>query len=135
MNVIFAPPATGKTHYCKRVNTNTLDEVMFGDMKSLRGLVDSHAKFTGCEPTVVLGIESRSVEELASDPFVSVKLVYPSRDMKEEYRQRFINRGNDMYGWAKEILHRWDEMIDYCEKVEGVEKIQLTKGQYLTDVL
>lgn len=61
-------------------------------------------------------------------------LVYPERELKEEYRQRAISRGSDK-DFTEGFFSRWDSHINDCERNSCSNKIVLKSGEYLSDVL
>ncbi len=61
-------------------------------------------------------------------------LVYPNKDLKEEYRQRAINR-NSNEDFVNGFFSSWDEHIHDCEKNKHAKKIILESNQYLSDVI
>ena len=56
-----------------------------------------------------------------------------TRDCKEEYRQRYINRGNNQ-SFLDVFIERWDVMLDGLDCLGGVV-MEIGEGQYLTDVI
>lgn len=65
---------------------------------------------------------------------VEYTLVYPAIGLKEEYLQRYKDRGNDDKFIAF-IDSKWDEFIEDIEKEEFPKLIKLEGHQYLSDVL
>lgn len=61
-------------------------------------------------------------------------LVYPERDLKEEYRKRAINRGSDKE-FVEGFFKSWDRHIDDCIKNKCKNKIVLKSNEYLSDVI
>jgi len=61
-------------------------------------------------------------------------LVYPERSLKEEYLQRFVDRG-DADAFVELINKNWDNFLLELEKQTSCDKIVLSAGQYLSDVL
>ena len=61
-------------------------------------------------------------------------LIYPVRSAREEYRQRFIKRGNKD-NFMKIFIGRWDSFIDAFERDTYGRHIVLQPHQYLSDVL
>lgn len=57
-------------------------------------------------------------------------LVYPSPDLKEEYLERYRNRGSDPE-FIKSMEIRFDEMVERCADQEGCEHIMLEAGEHL----
>lgn len=65
---------------------------------------------------------------------IDYTLVYPSRDIKEEYVQRYIDRGNNEH-FVETLQEKWDIFIDEIEQETFPSLIQLKAGQYLADVI
>ena len=61
-------------------------------------------------------------------------LVYPKKELKEEYRQRAIKRGSDK-DFIEGFFSRWDIHINDCIKNKNKNKIVLDKNQYLIDII
>lgn len=61
-------------------------------------------------------------------------LVYPKRELKEEYRNRAIKRGSDK-DFIEGFFSRWDTHIDDCIKNKNKNKIVLNENEYLSDVI
>lgn len=64
-------------------------------------------------------------------PFI---LVYPKRELVDEYAWRYINRGNgDRF--LNAFIGSWDCFLEEMEYMKPSRRIQLGAGQYLSDVL
>lgn len=61
-------------------------------------------------------------------------LVYPKRELKDEYKNRTISR-NSSEEFVNGFFSRWDEHISDCEKNTFAKKIVLESGEYLSDVI
>jgi len=61
-------------------------------------------------------------------------LVYPDRSIKEEYIQRYKDRGNED-SFVRLLENNWEEWMDGMENQKGCDHIKLQKGQYLSDVI
>lgn len=61
-------------------------------------------------------------------------LVYPKRELKEEYRNRAIKRDSDK-DFIEGFFSRWDTHIDDCIKNKNKNKIVLNENEYLSDVI
>lgn len=61
-------------------------------------------------------------------------LVYPKKELKEEYRSRAIKRGSSS-DFVEGFFSRWDEHINDCIKNKNPNKIILNENEYLTDVI
>jgi len=65
---------------------------------------------------------------------VEYYLIYPERELKEEYRQRAIQRNSDD-SFIQSFFDKWDTHINDCENNTCPNKIILKKGEYLSDVI
>lgn len=61
-------------------------------------------------------------------------LVYPSKDLKVEYLERYQNRGNDEK-FINFINSNWDKFIDDIESETFPRLLKLESGEFLEDVL
>lgn len=61
-------------------------------------------------------------------------IVYPLRQCKSEYCERFINRGSSRE-YVEKFMKRWNDFIDKLDNIRYDKKIALRSGQYLSDVL
>jgi hypothetical protein len=137
MKVYSAFPGVGKTTYFNTTDKNVLDsdssnfdkehfpnnyiehiERNIQDMKVDKILVSSHKDVR--DALVEKGI-----------PFV---LVYPNKKLKDEYIQRYKDRGNND-AFVNLLDKNWNNWIDEMDNQEGCEKIILGSGQYLTNVI
>lgn len=65
---------------------------------------------------------------------INYYLIYPKRELKEEYKERAIRR-NSSSEFVEGFFSRWDEHISDCEKNKYAKKIVLNSGEYLADVI
>ena len=75
----------------------------------------------------------KSIMRLLKTDGIPYSVVYPSRDCKEEYRERYIKRGNTQ-AFLDIFIERWDDMLDGLNELGG-RVIELREGQYLSDVI
>jgi hypothetical protein len=61
-------------------------------------------------------------------------LVYPERDIKDEYIQRYKDRGNND-AFVDLLNKNWDNWMDEMDNQEGCQKVTLSSGQYLADLI
>lgn len=141
--VISGFPGVGKSHFSKNSQYKTSDS-------------DS-SKFSWIEPGVrhpdfpqnyinhikelvakneldfVFVSSHKAVRDSLMENDIPFLLVYPSRSLKEEYLDRYRNRGNDD-GFIQMMTDKWDSFIDEIENLESdqVIKIELKPNEYLT---
>ncbi len=61
-------------------------------------------------------------------------LVFPNVHLKGEYIQRFIDRKNPK-AFIDLMYNNWESWLDEIKIEEGYEKIELQKGEYLSNYL
>ena len=61
-------------------------------------------------------------------------LIYPKKELKSEYYNRYISRENRME-FADDFISKWDENINELTQFSNDNKIILDKGEYLSDVI
>ncbi len=64
---------------------------------------------------------------------IEYTLVYPKRELKEEYRLRAIQRhsSND---FVEGFFSRWDMHIDDCRKRKPTKRVELSSKEFLSDI-
>ena len=93
-----------------------------------------HIKSNIGEADIILVSSHKEVRDALVNQGIDFKLVYPARDIKDEYIQRYIDRGND--GKFVELLKQnWENWMTELEEQKGCNKIELKKGQYLSDIM
>jgi hypothetical protein len=65
---------------------------------------------------------------------IEFTLVYPEYKIKEDYIQRYIDRGSPE-SFIKLLNNNWENWISELEEQTGCDKVKLKKGQYLSDVI
>lgn len=84
---------------------------------------------------VVIFVSSHEeVRKALHDAGVDFTLVYPQRELKEEYIQRYISRGSSE-DFVAMMQARWNDFIDSCETDSTPRKIILEEGEFLSDAL
>lgn len=61
-------------------------------------------------------------------------LVFPSYELKEEYRNRYLKRGNTK-DFIDVFISDWDYWIGMFKQQKGCKKIELKTNEYLSDVI
>jgi hypothetical protein len=64
-------------------------------------------------------------------PFV---LIYPAKELKQEYLERYKKRGNNE-NFIELVSDNWDNWIDECKAQTGCRHIELKSGQFVTNVV
>lgn len=61
-------------------------------------------------------------------------IVYPSKELKQEYIQRYIDRGNND-AFVRLLEEKYEEFIEGIEKETYPNRVPLMSGEYLADVM
>ena len=79
---------------------------------------------------ILIPPDTRVLELLRLDgiPYI---LVYPDRQCKDEYKERFISRGNQEE-FIYVFIDGWDRFMDTYETIECAERLVLDCGEFLT---
>ena len=80
--------------------------------------------FIGCQPEILNLLRKEGID---------ATLVYPERQLKDEYVTRFNARGSSE-GFNNLIYGNWDRFLDYLE-AQNNERFVLRQGQYISDVI
>ncbi len=65
---------------------------------------------------------------------IDYTLVFPDRSLKDEYIERFKERGSPQ-GFIDLLDTNWDKWISELESQEGCTPVRLQQGQFLSDVV
>lgn len=83
---------------------------------------------------IILVSSHKEVRDALVTNGIAFTLVYPRRDSKEQYLERYRGRGSDAEFLAL-LDKKWDEFLDEVENQQNCTKIELGPGQYLSDVV
>ena len=111
------------TTYFKKLPDSNWEEIYVECVRGLSEIYDYVFITTYGEPLQIMNKRG-----------IKYYLVYPERELKEEYRQRAISRGSDK-DFTEGFFSRWDSHINDCERNICPNKIVLKSGEYLRDVL
>ncbi len=159
--IVAAYAGTGKSEFCKRYPSEAIDLICMPykyinfyevanelsdeeDIKANMDLVlrpnwendyyDELKRLNNKYPEKLIIIPTiKSIMSRLKEDDIPYTVVYPNRDCKEEYRQRYINRGNNQ-SFLDVFIEGWDVMLDGLDCLGGVV-IEIEEGQYLTDVI
>jgi len=140
--VISAFPGIGKTYFVQNSNLRVADSdsskfswlykgVRHPDfpwnymehIKELMGTID-----------IILVSSHRVVREALVENNIDFVLIFPERNLKAEYIERFKLRGNDM-AFIDMISDNWDTFIDEMQNQKGCKIIELHSGQFLSQII
>lgn len=135
--VYSAFPGVGKTSYFNKTNKNVWDsDSSKFDKKHFPENYIEHIKNGLDNESVdkILVSSHKDVRDALVKNGISFVLVYPDRSLKDEYIQRYKDRGNND-AFVKLLDNNWDTWMDEMDNMNAPYKVKLGKGQYLTDVI
>lgn len=140
--VYSAFPGVGKTIYFNTTDKTVLDsDSSKFDKKHFPDNYIDHIERNIQDPKVdkILVSSHKDVRDALVKKGIPFVLVYPHRELKDEYIQRYKERGNND-AFVDLLEKNWDNWMDEMDAMNPQEgqslyKIKLGPGQYLTDVI
>ena len=140
--VYSAFPGCGKTTYFKNTDKNVLDsDSSKFDKRHFPGNYLDHIERSIEDPNVdkILVSSHKDVRDGLVRRGIPFVLVYPERTIKEEYIQRYKDRGNND-SFIDLLEKNWDNWMDEMDEMsvpmgQILHKVRLKSGQYLNDVI
>jgi hypothetical protein len=135
-------PGCGKTTYFNTTDRNVLDsDSSKFDKKHFPGNYLDHIEKNIEDPNVdkILVSSHKDVREGLVRRKILFVMVYPDRDIKDEYIQRYKDRGNNDE-FVDLLEKNWDNWMDEMDEMsvpvgQILYKVRLKSGQYLSDVI
>ena len=141
--VISGFPGVGKSHFFKRAR----DKVVFDSDSSLFSWESpgvrhpdfpanyiQHIKSLMDEADVILVSTHKEVREALIEAGIRFTIVYPKREHKSEYLQRYKDRGSED-GFVALLEENWDAWISELDQETRCSRIELGGHQYLSSIL
>ena len=145
--IVSAFPATGKSYFCsstKYFKCLDSDSSNFSWVKDEKGNNTKernpnfpqnyieHIKENIGKVDIIFVSSHKIVRDALHESEIRFELVYPDRELKDEYIERFRNRGNDEK-FIEFISNNWDNFIDEMEedKTFSFMKYKLNSGEYI----
>jgi len=131
--LISAFPGTGKTYFYNSTALDVLDsDSSTFDKKDFPANYIKHIKENIGEVDMILISSHENVRYELEQSGLGYNLVYPAKELKDEYIQRYKERGNEDT-FVKLLEDNWDEWQDVIELESGCRHIVLQSGEYLAD--
>lgn len=137
--VISAFPGTGKSYYVSMGEgsdympsgfASDSDSSKFDKSDFPRNYIE-HIKDKINEGYARIFVSShKDVREALIENGINYTLVYPSLDQKEDYIERYKQRGSSE-SFINLISDNWENWINECKNQKGCEHLELQKGEYL----
>lgn len=145
--VLSAFPGTGKSHFTKNYSGEGV--VLDSDSSSYSWLGEGANKVRNPDfpsnymrhiaenigsASLILVSTHEDVRNGLVDHGIRFTLAYPQRDLKEEYIQRFEDRGSPQ-GFINLMDAKWDEFVGQLEVQDNADHVVLQQGQFLGDIV
>jgi hypothetical protein len=134
--IISAFPGCGKSHYY-RENKDLIvldsDSSTFDKSDFPRNYIE-HIKSNIGKAHIIMVSSHKEVREALVDNNIKFELVYPNLSIKEEFIQRYKDRGSPEK-FINLLESNWGNWIGELELQTGCEKKTLETGKYLSDVI
>ncbi len=131
--LISAFPGTGKTYLYNNTDRNVLDSDSSNFNKdNFPSNYIKHIKSNIGKVDAIFISSHKKVREALVKNGLSYLLVYPKKQLKEEYLNRYKNRGSSD-AFISFIDDNWDSFIDGLRAQNGCKHIRLGSEEYITD--
>ena len=133
--VICGFTGVGKTFFSKsKDKVIDIDHSLFRNLKNPnKAYFDYVCSCNGSYEYILISTHSE-IRDMLHKNNIQYYLVYPEKCLKDEYKERFISRGNSE-SYAKLIYDMWDEWIgDLNKDTRGIRRV-LKSGEYLSDII
>ncbi len=135
--IISAFPGCGKSHYFRENKDKIIvldsDSSKFDKSDFPRNYIQ-HIKENIGKADVIMVSSHKEVRDDLVQNEIKFTLVYPDISIKDEYIQRYIDRGSPE-PFINLLTKNWELWIGELNTQIGCNKIKLKEGQYLSDVL
>lgn len=125
---------TGKTYICENTDISSI-EIEYWEYKDglQREYVEDIKKYFGKVHYIFIATDPEGLRLLHNEGF-NITLVYPKNELREEYLDRYINRGSSA-DFIGTFMKYWNTWIDELKDQSYCKHIILDKGQYLEDII
>lgn len=148
--IVSAFPATGKTYFCEHIAKEKGLLALDSDSSNFSWTKDKqgnntkernpnfpqnyieHIKENIGKVDIIFVSSHEAVRNALKDADIKFTLVFPAPELKEEYLERFIARGNNR-SFVDFISSNWDEFIKGCFSQKGCMKLPMSSGRFLSD--
>lgn len=131
VRIISAFPGTGKSYYYNNTKSSEQLKVYDSDSSQFSWLepgvrnpnfvtdyVDHLVRLASLDTpgtnTIILASSHQEVRDELAARVLNYYLIYPDRDMKTKYLEKFKERGSPE-GFIKLMDEKWDDMVDSCQ--------------------
>lgn len=139
--IVCGFPGVGKTYFYKNdpyrnygVKVLDYSDIVYPKEAEDKFIDKIKSKIGEIDIILINGYE-KEFRDLLIDSGLEIFLVYPDINQKQEYLDRYKQRGSNK-SFINKMDERWDNMIKECyNQSKGCQRIELSPDQYLEDVI
>lgn len=140
--IISGFPGIGKTYYKQNNNLNVLDSDSSKFSWIEKGIRHpdfpqnyiEHIKENIDKADIILVSSHKIVRDALVNNNINFTLIFPERNLKEEYIERFKIRGSDQ-GFINMLERNWNSFIDDMVNQKKCKSVKLKSGEFLSNYL
>ena len=132
--LLSAFPGSGKSHlFRNNEDLEILDsDSSTFDKSDFPSNYIEHIKKNIGKVDIICISSHKEVRDALVENELDFTLVYPKMELKDEYIQRYKDRGNED-SFVALLEKNWETWIGELEEQEGCKKIELDSGEFLSD--
>ena len=136
-------PGTGKSYYCYNVNLSHYTQSKFAidsdsskfDKANFPQNYIEHIKEKISEGYTRIFISThKEVRDALVKNGLEFTLIYPKKELKEEYLKRYKERGSPD-AFINIISNNWEVWLEDLRNQKGCKHIELESGQFISDLI
>lgn len=136
--VVSGFPGVGKSYLFRKAEEENLtildsDSSKFDKSQFPQNYMDHIIENIG-KVDIIMVSSHDVVRKALKENRILYNLVYPSIDLKDDYIQRYKERGNDEK-FINFISDNWESFIHDIEKEDFPRRVELDSGEYLGDAI
>lgn len=133
--LLSAFPGTGKSYFYKNSDKKVLDsDSSTFDKSDFPQNYINHIKSNIGKADVICISSHEEVRDALVENDLKFTLVYPDISLKEEYIERYKERGSPD-SFVKLLDANWENWIGQLEKQKDCNHIILTSGEFISDII
>lgn len=128
-------PAVGKSYFykCSKLKVLDSDSSKFNKNFFPQNYINYIKSYLGKVDIILISTHTVVRDALVKEG-LEFTLVYPNISLMNEFIERYKQRG-DNNDFIQLVTNNWDNWITQLQNQSGCKKIELSKGQYLSDVI
>lgn len=128
-------PGTGKSYFFKYSEGVVLDSDSsnFDKEHFPQNYIDHIKNNIGVADIICIS-SHKEVRDALLENGLEFTLIYPDISLKEEYLQRYLDRGSPQ-GFIDLISNNWDSWVGELPNQQGCEHLVLNESQFISDII